>query len=700
MGAQPTKEAGEGPENGTGAATAKKGFSGNIMEELNSMSHDEELFQRIIGISQKLYRHYNEHFLNENFCKSLATIYQKRLLQLDVETLRQIHNAMNGNGNGNGNGNRNGNRKFQAVLAYQPSEDEKFMVNEFKAELKEYLWNHDVEYNPQIYTALGIPDEKIPIKIIDPQNRLRYIDVGHVNELLSTPLNNGNTVGNAAGNVAVNAAANASFTGGARYNRNRGNSSSSYPNNNNSTGSSRSLSSSVSRSASSLPFNRNSGTGRNFGNRSDNRGGNRRDNRRSNGNNSGNLGFAENENVLGNVNGNVDDSLQPSADLQSASALSGQDGRPKKVLGNGNKNRNMPRESSGPVKIRPNMNRSNIKRLKEKLEQASKEFGGLGNHMENAKNKVQVNRANAATGNVTTTTTRNRRSNNNNELIQFLDQIPNQPGNRGNRGNLTNLLFPMGEKNGNGKSGNGKSGNGKRLIFSARGYNKPTNLCSGGNGANGSGCKMTKSQLCRAITDHFMVRGNIIAAILSTLPRKSGKGFEGGFCYQRFLNLDKCQVCLPHNYDELMTMDPKTRIQTMMLFINYMTEKECNAANGLFRKLTLPEKKSLIENARRGERFNRLYSEYTQNVRHKYMEHLNQLLEILNLLSTMEEINNEQLNQLAMKTKETIDSMYHLCQFYYLYAIIALLNANIKPAENEKSKAQNEVASNMESFIR
>jgi hypothetical protein len=196
-----------------------------------------------------------------------------------------------------------------------------------------------------------------------------------------------------------------------------------------------------------------------------------------------------------------------------------------------------------------------------------------------------------------------------------------------------------------------------------------------------------------------MVRGNIIAAILSTLPRKTAKGFEGGFCYQRFLNLDKCHICLPHNYDELMTMDAKTRIETMMLFINYMTEKECNEKNGLFRKLTLSEKKSLIDNAKRGERFNRLYSEYTQNVRHIYMEHLGQLLDILNLLSTMEGINNEQLNQLAIKTKETIDSMYHLCQFYYLYAVIALLNANIKPAENDKSRAQNEVAANMESFI-
>ena len=745
MGAQPTKEPrnGEGEAGSRGAASAKN----HLIEEINAMTHDGETFMKIIEISQKLYRHYTENFLNEDFCKKLAMIYQKRLLQLDLETLRGIHGTINRANSGNNSGNS---RKFQALISYQPGENEAFMVSEFKKELGEYLWNQNIEYKPEIYTAMGIPDDKIPIKIIDPQNRLRYIDIAHVNELLRMPTSGnsgkngngnrnsaknasgnvtknsrknaiGNTTGNATGNVTGNATGNVTgnvtgnailkedvpvqVKGGFRKNRNRrnnGNNNNNYPSySNGSNGSSSSTSGSRSDSSSSSFLNR--------GNSSNNSGRGRRDRGFSNSGSEGVDGRSRSR-----LNKNLNE-FNENMDGENAGNESGHGRR------NGREDHPMNQSSRRPaINFQKN---SKLRNLEQKLSLASKEFRGFGNKNGNKNGNhipstlldpLRGSESSRKSSNIPLPLPNNNRLNGNrpngnrpngnaaaaagaggnNDLVQFFAQIPNKVEKK-NGTNETNGMRTNGTNRMRLKPGN------KELFFSARGYNKPANVCGGtenGSG-NGASCKMTKSQLCRAITDHFMVRGNIIAAILSTLPKKTSKGFEGGFCYQRFLNLDKCQVCLPHNYDELMTMDPKTRIQTMMLFINYMTEKECNEKNGLFRKLSLSEKMSLIDNARRGERFNRLYSEYTQNVRQTYMEHIGHLLDILNMLSTMEDINNEQLNQLAMKTKETIDSMYHLCQFYYLYAVIALLNANIKPAENNMSRAKNEVANSMESFL-
>ncbi len=581
--------------------------------EVNKLKDDEEIFNNILQISKGLYTSYHLHFLNPHFCKQLSTVYKKKLFQLDITSLRNIHSQLN-NKNSNSNS-----KQLEAVLSYSPSNQDTFIVNEFKTQLQEHLWNKEMELNPKIFSDKGIVLDDIPMTIVDPQNKLRYINIAHVNELLSfTNKKNNQTLKEK--NIQEN------------NHSNQNNHSKQIGGNNNNNSSS--TSSSILSSSSSSSY--------------------------LSQNNKGNSFSEENNFSIPNFK------------------------------------KNIKKNKSFENNFHLNGSNLNMNSLKKKIQNANKQFGLNQNNPLNQSNPLNLNKNNKINkqiplhkqkkNNQPENNSQNNNSNIkfsiNNNLQQFLNQIPSK--NEEAKVNRQNKNHPENKIN----------HENKKIQFQVRNYQSPSTFCK-----DEESCKMSKNDLCKAITEHFIVRGNIIASILSTLPRKTSSGFEGGYCYQRFLNLDKCQICLPHNYNELMSMDTKSRIQTMMLFINYMTEKECNENKGLYRKLSLGEKKSLILHGREGNEFNLLYTEYTNNVRVKYIQHLNILLEILNTLASMEGINNEELNALSLKTKETIDSMYHLCQFYYLYAIIALLNANITPIKREESNEKNKIKSNMKQFL-
>ncbi len=564
---------------------------------VNKMSEDDELFEKITSISKELYRKYQKEFLNPHFCKKLSTIYKKKLFELDIQTLQNIHNQINTQSNS---------PAIQAVLSYTPSESEKFLVEEFKTGLHDYLWNHEVQMNPAFFE-----EKNIPMTIIDSENKVRYINTAHIAKIFQQVQKEVKQEKK-------------EQHGGAR-------SSSSLPN--------------LSSSSSSLFTNNSSSTS-------------------ASGSETNEYGFSGNQNINGSKSGS------------------------RKMNQNGNQNQNkVENKRNGNMKMKKTnfniqQNLGNLNELKKKIQQANRNFGF---HKEEAKEeKSEPEKLNQS------------HSFNNEELQQFLAQIPGKPLNANMNLHKRTNTNTHANTNMNVKANTRtNTRNTQPLTFNLHNYQKPTLFCS----SNQERCMMTKSELCKGITEHFIVRGNIIASILSNIPYKTNRGFEGGYCYQRFLNLDKCQVCLPHNYQELMSMDPKTRIQTMMVFINYMTEKECVEKNGLFRKLSMGEKKSLLQHARNGDEFNILYTEYTQNVRQKYIEHLQILLEILNALSSLENINNEELNALSLKTKETIDSMVHLCQFYYIYAVIALLNANLQPVNSEERSQKNQLRNRMQQYL-
>ena len=55
-------------------------------------------------------------------------------------------------------------------------------------------------------------------------------------------------------------------------------------------------------------------------------------------------------------------------------------------------------------------------------------------------------------------------------------------------------------------------------------------------------------------------------------------------------------------------------------------------------------------------------------------------------------INNKTLNILSVETKNIIDNMYNLCNYYYIYAIISLINADITEEVIKEDKIESFVS--------
>ncbi len=217
-------------------------------------------------------------------------------------------------------------------------------------------------------------------------------------------------------------------------------------------------------------------------------------------------------------------------------------------------------------------------------------------------------------------------------------------------------------------------------------YEKPSKICLEGM----EKCSLTKKQLCKMIAENMIIRCNIIAGILNVLPnRKSKHGYYGGYLYSKFLNLGKCQVCVPYNYKELMDLPPVQMIKHIVQYSDFLDPKSCKENGGYYLKLSKNEIKALYDNVPTNGQieigkqlnYNAFYVECAKKLKDNYFDNLKVLLEILEQLKSQPVINNVTLNELGLKAKQIIDSMYHLCQYYYIYAIVSLLHANLTPTK-------------------
>ena len=222
-------------------------------------------------------------------------------------------------------------------------------------------------------------------------------------------------------------------------------------------------------------------------------------------------------------------------------------------------------------------------------------------------------------------------------------------------------------------------------------YKSPTVFCD-----ENKECPMSKKEICQAITENFIVRNNIIAAILNTLPKKSvvkeedgseNIVYDGGLCYQKFKNLFLCKVCVPLNYRDLQNKDTKDILKFILQKSEFLTNKECDDNKGYFLKLDLQKKAALIRKTKEIKsetdlllnpqiKFNLFYLECTDKLKNSYFNNLDALLQILIKMQNIPIINNATLNLLGEETKNIINNMYNLCNFYYVFAIIALINAD------------------------
>ena len=187
----------------------------------------------------------------------------------------------------------------------------------------------------------------------------------------------------------------------------------------------------------------------------------------------------------------------------------------------------------------------------------------------------------------------------------------------------------------------------------------------------------TKKEICNAISKHYVMRGNIIAAILSILPYKNRKTnrYESGFCHMRLNNLKNVNFCLPPDIENINTLQTDDKIKKVLNYINHLSKNRCSKFGGTFRTLTPTEKESLFTS---NNQFNRMYIDYTKQLQKSYKSMLKELLNILKVLETSSEINNDNLEQISVKTKESLDTMYKMCQYNYLSAILCFLSADLK----------------------
>ena len=230
----------------------------------------------------------------------------------------------------------------------------------------------------------------------------------------------------------------------------------------------------------------------------------------------------------------------------------------------------------------------------------------------------------------------------------------------------------------------------KSKYYTPKWYKEPEDLCTDSNNRSKK-CLMTKKKLCMAISHNFIVRNNIIAAILTTIPRiskKNGKNiYDGGLCFQKFLNLEKCSICIPDNPSSLKINNNLSEvIMSLLDKSRYIDKTSCQVkGKGIFLQLTDEEKKTLMERAYGSEedfklnpswKGNKLYLEFMTKLKNKYFESLNFLILILEELKSKPFVSNSMLNQISMKTKNVIDDMYNYVNYYYIYSSLLLIKSD------------------------
>ena len=617
---------GNGPsQNQSQSQNMSMNIKTNTQPEILKFNEDE-IFEKILNISNQLFDEYNNDFLKEDFCSKIALIYEKKLSNFNIKVLKSLYNNINSN---------NVNREISVTLQYLPKNDEKFIdiTDMFKDNLHENFWNKNIDINQSKLITENTKLKKENIDKILSQFNKKYIQFKHVNNLLSSKNKKNN-------------------------NGNNGN------NGNNETNKLTKLVGGFIKKNNKLIKKCNKKGGGNGNNEEDDEEDNEENNERENQqinpsflnsivnegnpnniNNEENIPFA-NSNRRNNasvneapLNSNSRKNTQVNGDQSNSNVR-------KNVKVNGFPSNSNSRKNSEVNGVLSNLNGKNSSQVNQQFVEPMKK--------ENYKSKEELNKKT-------------------NELIikNQSNQVPPEVTKEAFVNSLIKYSVP-------------------------RSYEKPIHLCKG---KEGEKCKLTKKDLCTAITENFIVRNNIIAAILTTIPYKNEYGeYEGGVSYQRFLNLEQCKVCVPFEYVSLKNKSIDYILEKILEKADFLDEERCNNNKGYFLKLTSDQKKILTTKAIESIKntpsngkinYNLLFIESSEKLKRTYFESLNSLIQILEKMKETPIINNKTLNLISKETKTHIDNMYNLCYYYYIYGIISLIFAEIKeeiPKENSVGK--------------
>ena len=136
----------------------------------------EQIFEKILNISNDIIVKYNNNFLEQKFCDSISLIYQNKLKELDIKVLRNINSNIN---------NSKSNKELRLLLQYNPKNDDKFFADSFKMKLEELFYNKNIEYSKNVFNNSNLPDnfDKIMSYI---KYKPKYINYYHVNKILDS----------------------------------------------------------------------------------------------------------------------------------------------------------------------------------------------------------------------------------------------------------------------------------------------------------------------------------------------------------------------------------------------------------------------------------------------------------------------------------------------------------------------------------
>ena len=599
--------------------------------------NEEEIFSKIWEISNNLLIEYNNEFLKEDFCNKIAIIYEKKLSKFNIKLLKNLYNNINS---------ENIDNEMILTLQYLPKNDDEFFTDIFKDNLNEKFWNEKIEFDPQFLLNnikdVNINNIKSSIKYLP-----YYINPSHVNNLLKSINKINDELKPKNNNELKTGGGNGQFTSKSLNNY--------FRNENNEKV--------IRQEYVSPQNNRSSGNNRSNENSKNNR---------TNGNNRSSVsnGSIRNNRISGN----------------NRSSVSNGNIRNNRIsVSNGSIGNN---RSNGEVKEYVFPNPSNIvkeinrSRNNEKIiEKQNIPPNSRVSEINRSRNNGKIIEKQNIPQNVTTSTKEITSLNKNKIVSEEVQPPKNSSIQKINE--VANTLIAKNLNISSEKNIDDKIINEHIKYYVPKNYQKPTPFCN-----NMEKCKLSKKDLCTAITQNFIVRNNIIAAILTTVPYKNSEGlYEGGICFQKFMNLNNCNVCVPYDYRELKNKNIKNILTKILEKADNLDENRCRENQGYYLKLNDNEKKILtnkILNISEKDinnypkiKYNYYFIEFTKKLQNSYLQNLNSLISILEKIKETSIINNATLNLISTETKKIINNMYNTCHYYYVYAIISLISADI-----------------------
>jgi len=656
--------------------------SENSSSKLNHESkihENDAIFDNILEMSKELLQKYNENLLKEDFCFHMGFVIENELSKMDIIALRDMSNKIE-----NSTNKESENDSLRVILQYDPSEEEKFFIDGFEKQLQDYFWNQSLRFNQSIIQKEGIQTNDIPMSqypIFKDKNKFRYIDITKVNDLLKD----------------------SQFTKHSSQNKSQKHKNKLIQSQN------------IENSNSNQNTNQNS-------NQNINENTNTNENKQSGGLNQNqyrrNLEIEFQENKKINNKKNKNQKQQSPSQNQNMSLSK----RKIEIVNNNIENL-----------INTNKNKENIQKLRLALSNVSNKNNKKTNQMNQTLQNIVSNQSTNQVSNENIGMVLQKINNEINRQNKKMKQNQNQ-NSTVSRKELTSVIQNMvrnsvtNQKNKN-KINKNKNKNTSSTIqmnqtqtpLSTTNTNKtntnktnkttinqnqnkyiqykemknkyggPEKFCLEGV----EKCSLSKKQFCKVIRDNLIIRMNIIAAILTVLPNRKIRGkYVGGYLYSKFVNLGKCQVCVPYNYKQLLDLPPSQLIKHVVHYSDFIDPKSCKENGGYYLKLSKSEMEALYHNVPENNtgkqtNYNSFYIQCAEKLKTTYFDNLKVLLEILQELKNKPIISNQVLNEIGQKTKQIIDTMYHLCQYYYIYAIISLLHANLsipKPSDLQLQK--------------